>query len=235
VKTALREKLSPLFLSLALLSTLLSLTLSGVDIGEDGRLFRDITLLFQGTLLHIVAIFYSINYLNKERRGGVFIFPLSSGVDRGVYLLSVNLSIIFIISTLSLSFLFFDLLTALFLEYTLSILFSLSLLTLSASLLSTILIALAQYVSPFKALIYTIAIFIVGNGLDELYFYAYKLEPDQTLQTVFEVSSIIFPNFYLFDSNEVVFKPVAHFTLEATIFFLIGYLSFRGRVLRVED
>jgi hypothetical protein len=233
LQIAFREKLFFLFVSLSLISTLLALSISGIDIGEEQRLFSSVTVALQGFLLNIFAVFYSLHFLGKEKRGGLFIVPLSIGVSRNFYFLSLLISISLLLLFQTLLFIVPNLIAILLLGFSFELITHTLLLSLSASLLATLILVLAQYSSTIKATIYSIIIFFIGNGLDELYFYAYKLEPDRNLQLLFEIVSLVVPNFYLFEEFKI--EALFHFLIFSTFLYILGSLKFRSRVLRVEE
>ena len=233
-KIFIKERVFGLFILFSILTIAISIGLSGIEDKTD-RLFRDITLALQSFTLHLVALFSTLLYLEKERRGGVYIFPLSSGLSRDSYFLSLNLSRVIVLSIPTLFFFVVNWSYSIVSGRELSLNFHLLLLFTSSLLLSSLFLTIAQYVSPLKSLVYAITIFFIGNSLDEVYIYGYILKEDETMQIVYQVLSRVVPNFYIFDSNEIGFKNIAHITIQFGIIYILGVVKFRKRILKVEN
>lgn len=235
-KLFVKERTFGLFALLSFFTIILSAGLSGIDIGDkEGRLFKDATLSIQSFALHIVSVFTTLLYLEKERRGGVFIFPLSSGLSRDEYFFSVTVSRVLIVSLLSL---FFGSVNSLYLyifQVDASLNFNLTLLTISSILIASLFLTVAQYTTSLRAMIYTLTLFFMGNGLDELYIYSYKLEEDFQLKFIYDFVSKIIPNFYIFDQDKVSMLNMIHVVFQFLIIYIVGLIKFRNRVLKVEN
>jgi len=235
-KLFIKERTFGLFATLSILTILISIGLTGIDIGDkEGRLFRDATLSIQSFTLHTVAIFTTLLYLEKERRGGVFIFPLSSGLSRDSYFFSLFISRFLIVSLISLFFLVSNTIYIYIFQMDISLNLNLLLLATSSILTSLLFLTVAQYTTSFRAMIYTLILFFLGNGLDELYIYSYKLKIDVQLQYLYNIVSKFIPNFYIFDKDTISLLNIAHISIQFTIIYIIGLLKFRSRVLRVEN
>jgi len=235
-KIYIKQKAIPLFIILAILSVMISSAISGIDIGDkSGRLFLDVTIFLQSSILTIMAIFFPLNYLERESKNGVFIIPFSAGVNRKVYFSSVLISQIFTLLTLFSFFLFVDLIYIFIFKIDEILIFQLLLSFLSATILISLIISIGQYTSSLKALIYSLIIYFIGNGLDELYIYSFQLHPDEVLQNLYLILSKIVPNFYIFDSDKISVYPIFHSFIQISIFSILGYLKFSKKVLKVEN
>jgi hypothetical protein len=233
---AIKQKSMPIFIILALLSIAISSSISGIDMGDkSNRLFIDTTVFIQTSILTVIAIFFSLNYLEKELKNGLFLIPLSSGIDRKEYFLSVVLSKTAILISLFSIFFIFDFVYIFIFHIDKNLLVQLFLGLLSSSILVILIISIGQYTSSLKALIYSIILYFIGNGLDELFIYSYKLEPNEILQNLYEILSKIVPNFYIFGENEISFFHILHFVTIFAILYLVGFLKFQNKVLKIED
>lgn len=235
-KASIKTKTVILFFIVAILSIAISSSLSGINMGDgNNRLFVDSTIFIQSSILTVVAIFFALNYMEREKRGGIFIIPLSSGISRKIYFLSIIISQASILITIFLTFLIINFLYIFIFEIDFLIIYKLILNLLSSIILSTLLITIAQYVNSFKAVIYTILIYFIGNGLDELYIYSFQLKPDETLQIIYQIISNIIPNFYIFDNDNISIYSIYHFLTQILILSILGYIKFKTRVLKVEN
>ena len=235
-KIAIKQKTTPLFFIVAILSIAISSSISGIDIGDKAdRLFIDITIFIQSSILTLIAIFFSLNYLEKERSGGIFIIPLSSGVNRKLYFISLILSQITILFTIFAIFFGVDVIYISLFQIDSILIYQLFLSFLSSIVLATLMIMIGEYTTPLKGLVYTIIIYFIGNGLDELYLYSYQLKSDEVLQILYEILSKIVPNFYIFGETKISIYPFFHTVTQILILSILGYLKFKNRVLKVEN
>ena len=235
-KTFIKEKIFSLFLLISLLTILIPIELSGVSIGDkEEKLFFDATLTLQSFTLHLVAIFSIMLYLDKEKRGGLFIFPLSSGINREEYFLSLTLSRFFIILLLAIVFGVINFVYIYLFNIDEKLNFHLLLLTTSSTLLSLIFLTFAQYTTQLRAMIYALIIYFLGNGLDELYIYSYQLENNTQLQIVYDITSKLIPNFYIFEQDSISIFNIGHITIEFIIIYILGVVKFKSKILKVEN
>ena len=107
-KIAIKKRSSLIFVILAIFSLLTSSVISGID-DKTERIFQDVTIFIQGNILILIAFYFSINYLEDERKSGIFIIPLSAGYSRLEYFISVLFSQITVLLVPFFLFLFFDL------------------------------------------------------------------------------------------------------------------------------
>lgn len=225
----LKEKANWLLLFFALLSALVSLSLSHVDIALRYKLFEDLLLATQSSLLVIAAIFYSFILLQKERLQGIFILPLSSGVSRFSYQLAVFKAIIFTLFLLFLMFFCVDIIMLFAVEgvFRGEILLQLFLYFLGASMLSSIVIFFSRFVSVMNAALYGAILFFIGNGLDELLVYA-KSEGGEIFALFSKALFILLPNFSLFDYQSQVVNQVSldYTDISLSILYFFAYIYF---------
>ena len=202
-KSLFKEKATLLFIILAIIMIIIALSLSDIDIARKYKLLEDVLLTSQMFLLHIAAIFYIFEFLQKERTLGLFVLPLSTNLKRRDYLISIFLTISFMIFSIFLSFFIIDslLLFVLEKEFLLEVLWQLFLYTLSSVILSFLIIMFSNYVSLMNSLIYSVALFFIGNGLDEFYIYSHYVKKESFLQTLSSIFYYIFPNFSIFDKQ----------------------------------
>jgi len=90
-KIAIKKRSSLIFVILAMISLLTSSAISGIG-DKTERIFQDVTIFIQGNILILIAFYFSINYLEDERKSGIFIIPLSAGYSRLEYFISVLFS-----------------------------------------------------------------------------------------------------------------------------------------------
>jgi len=235
-KMVIKQKTTPIILLIGTLSIITSSAISGIDIGDkNNRLFVDATIFIQSSILTLISIFFALNYLERERRGGVFIVPLSSGIGRDIYFIAIINSQILILTLIFILFATIDLIFITIFKIDMIIIYQLFLAFLSSTILATLVISIGQYASPLKALIYSTLIYFIGNSLDELFIYSYQLKPDENLQTLYQILVTIFPNFYIFDSKNISFQPLFHTLIQITLLSALGYFQFKRKILKVEN
>jgi len=246
-KSMLKERATIIFTIIAAFIIFISLSLSGTDIGFRYKLFEDILLTSQGYLFLISSVFYTFSLLNKNSSMGLFVLPVSSGITRSGYLVSIFLSIAFITGVIFIIFLLLDTTFLLIIErdIPLLILWQLFLFYLSSLLASSIIIALSNYVSLTNSILYAISLFMIGNALDELYLYSHFIDTEKNFVFVSEFIYYLFPNFSIFDFQGVAVNraefnlydmfvvPVLYFCIWISIFFTIAYIKFKKKALTV--
>ncbi len=247
VKSFLKQKATTLYLVMTVAFIALAWSVSDINIAKKYKLFEDIVLISQFFLLFVAAIFYGFEFLNKERIAGIFVLPLAMGVSRRAYLLSVVMGLWMMLSILGGMLLLIDALLFYFIEGAVNglLLWQVFLFLLSSYLVVLLIILFAQFVSVMNSIIYTLTFYFLGNGLDELYFYAYHLKVNETLQTVYSVLIYIIPNFALFDKQGIVVneaaysvysmfvQPVVYTLIASVILFSIAVMKFEKRALKV--
>lgn len=225
----LKEKANWLLLFFALLSALASLSISHIDIALRFKLFEDLLLATQSSLLIIAALFYSFTLLQKERSQGIFIVPLSCGVGRFNYQISIFKAII---STLFLIFLMFFLIDIAMLfviegVFRVEILIQLFLYFLAASMLASIVVFFSRFVSTMNAALYGAILFFIGNGLDEFLIYT-EGEGGKELTLVAKTLFILLPNFSLFDYQSIAVNRLAlnYGDVVLSVLYFFAYVGF---------
>ncbi len=248
-KSLLKEKATILFVLLAIIMIVIALSLSDIDIARKYKLLEDVLLTSQMFLLHIAALFYTFDFLQKERSLGLFVLPLSTGLSRQKYLISVFFTIFFMIATIFISFFIIDTLLLYILEksFAYGVLWQLFLYTLSSIILGFFIIMFSNFVSLMNSLIYSVALFFIGNGLDEFYIYAHYIKKEIFLKTISELLYFLFPNFSIFDKQAIVVNrafiekseffayPLLYFFIVSFIIFTISLLKYQKRVLRFGE
>lgn len=242
VQNSLKSKTTTLFILLCALLVVISLLLSGVDIVVKHKLFINFLLTTQSYMLHLVALFYAYDLLFKDRVLGAFVIPISSGLSRDAYLLSLMLSLLFLVGILFTIFFCINTISFIFIlgEIRFELLLQLFLYFLSASMLAMFTILFSLYVSLFNSLIYSVILFFIGNSLDELLLFASK---GDFFEKVSLALYYLIPNFSLFDfQSEVVsnlfipyyelLAPIVYFV---AIFLLIYTLASRRYKTKVLD
>jgi len=246
-KSMLKERATTIFTILAIFIMIISLSLSGTNIGFRFKLFEDILLTSQGYLFLISSVFYAFTILNKNSSMGLFVLPLSAGISRVNYLASLFLSIAFITGVIFIIFLLLDASFLFAIEggIPLPVLWQLFLFYLSSLLVSSAIIALSNYVSLTNSILYAISLFVIGNALDELYIYSHYADIGKNFAFVSELLYCLFPNFSVFDFQGAVVNraeyrvydmfalPVLYFIVWASIFFLAAYARFKKKALTV--
>ncbi len=248
-KSLFKEKATTLFILLAVIMIVIALGLSDIDIARKYTRLEDELLTCQMFLLHAAALFYAFDFLQKERTLGLFVLPLSTGLSRRGYLLGQFLTIMFMVFTIFVSFFMIDslLLYLLEKEFVYQVLWQLFLYTLSAILLSFFIILFSNFVSLMNSVIYSVALFFIGNGLDEFYVYAHYIKKEQFLEKISTLFYYLIPNFSYFDKQaqvvnraligkeEFFLYPVIYFFMLAVLIFFVSYIKYQKRVLRFGE
>lgn len=248
-KSLFKEKATVLFIILAILMLVIALGISDIDIARKYKLLEDVLLTSQMFLLHIAAIFYTFEFLQKERSLGLFVLPLSTGFNRKSYLTAVFLTIAFMVFSIFVSFFIIDTALLYILEKTFvfEVLWQLFLYALSSIILSFLIIMFSNFVSLMNSLIYSVALFFIGNGLDEFYIYSHYVKEDSFLKVISNILYYIFPNFSIFDKQSIVVNrgyieiseffgyPIIYTVLISLIIFSISCLKYQKRVLRFGE
>ncbi len=226
LKIYFKQNISIIFIFLAIVSTLISLSLSPIDIGDGGdKLSRDASLFFRAFLLNIFAVFFAISHIQREERGNLYLLPMSVGASRFVYFFSSIITHSLILLFISIFFLIGDLLlNKNFINETI-------LAFLSASLLSISILSFGQIFSMLFSVIFAIAIYFLGNGLDELFIYSYKLHVDHNFQVLYEFLARIIPNYYIFENNLNI-NLFVHYIIWSSIYATFGYFYFSKKALK---
>jgi len=102
-------------------------------------------------------------------------------------------------------------------------------------ILSFLIIAIGQWTSSLKSMIWTIGIYFIGNGLDELYIYSFKLHPNELSQNIYFIISKFMPHFYIFNSTDFFTFQILHMIIFLTIIVIFGYLGFANKILKIEN
>ncbi|KIM11312.1 MAG: hypothetical protein KU37_06645 [Sulfuricurvum sp. PC08-66] len=242
-----KTKATTLMLLLTVAVLALAWAISDIDIGSQYKLFEDLLLTSQIALLHLMALFYAYEYGQKERMGGVFVLPLAVGVSRSTYLYGVIAGQVMMLGLFTLMLLAIDTTVLYFFEghIALVVLGQVVLGLLSAILLALLVVMFMQFVSVMNSVIYALLFYMVGNGMDELYAYAFWIEPSTTLQNLYSVLGFIIPDFSLFDrlgpvvnrsyvdSVTLFMEPLLYFGITSLIVIVIAQLKFARRALKV--
>ena len=248
-KSLFKEKATILFIILATIMIVISLGISDIDIARKYKLLEDVLLTSQMFLLHIAAIFYTFEFLQKEKNLGLFVLPLSTGLSRKNYLIAVFLTLLFMVFSIFLSFFVIDfvLLWVLEKKFVYEVLWQLFLYALSSTLLAFLIIMFSNFVSLMNSIIYSVALFFIGNGLDEFYIYSYYIKKEKILENLSSMFYYIFPNFSIFDKQAIVVNrgffdfgdffvyPVIYFFIATFLIFSISLLKYQKRVLRFGE
>ncbi|WP_200762664.1 hypothetical protein [Nitrosophilus alvini] len=248
-KSLLKEKATILFVLLAVIMIVIALGISDIDIARKYKLLEDVLLTSQMFLIHIAALFYTFDFLQKEKALGLFVLPLSTGLSRQRYLFSVFLTLLLMIFTIFVSFFLIDAVLLWVLEgaFAYEVLWQLFLYTLSAVILSFSIVMFSNFVSLMNSVIYSVALFFVGNGLDEFYVYAHYIKKSPFLEKISEILYFTVPNFSLFDKQGIVVNralidakefflyPTVYFVILSLLFFVIALLKYQKRVLRFGE
>jgi len=228
IKGVWREKLLLFLLLLSLISIFISIAFSSINIGESERLFKYTLLFLNSFSLHIFGLFFTIKFIEKERRG-VTLLPLTAGVSRKEYLLSVLLSQFLIISAISI---LFGVLGSVI--YSIEVFEKLYMYTLSATMLIYLIYIISIFVNSIKATLYGIAIFFIGNSIDEFKIYVEFSREEEYLSIFTQLLQNLMPNFYIFDSNSYLLAT-GHFILYMTLLYLIGLYKFSRKGVTIES
>lgn len=238
LKSLLGERATGLFLVLASIFLVLSLSLSDINIAVKYRLLEDALLASEGFILLLAAVFYPFLVMEKERKGGLFVFTLL-GYSRGGYLLSLFCALFVLLLGIFGVFFAFDFAflsvfaEGMKAEFATKLFFG----TLSSILLSFTTLTLARYVSNTNAVIYAIFIFFIGSGADELMLYA--AEAGSGVKLISYVVYYVLPNFSFFDplatdtiGRKDVFATL-YFCVYGALLYFAAYTKFKKEALKV--
>lgn len=242
-----KERANYLLLFFAVLSAVIALSISHVDIALRFKLFEDLLLSSQNALIVIASLFYTFTLLQKERDMGLFIIPLALGVSRFEYEIALFKSIAFTIFALFAVFFAFDvvLLYGIEGEIRWAVLLQLFLYSLGSILLGFSIITISRFVSVMNASLYGVILYIIGNALDELIVYATKTT-DTWFIALSEMLFVVLPNYSLFDIQSLVvnhalldgwmvLKVIGYFLLYSYFLVFVSFMRFRQKALKVGD
>lgn len=240
IKSLIAERATGLFAVVAAILLVLSLSLSDINIAVKYRLLEDALFASQTLMMNLAAIFYAFLAMEKERKGGIFVFIISSGTTRSGYLLSQFGAVFTLIFGVFAIFLTadFGFLSAFAEsvkpEFLAKLLFS----AMSASMLGFLTLALSRFVSNTNAVIYAIFLFFIGNGADELMLYAAD-KNSMPLEILANTVYYVLPNFSFFDPlslktafSKELFAPL-YFMTYSTFLFSAALFRLKKEVLRV--
>jgi len=238
LKSLLSERATGLFLVIAAIFLTLSLSLSDINIAVKYRLLKDALLASEGFVMLLAAVFYPFLLMEKERKGGLFVFALL-GYDRGGYLLSLFAAIFALTAAISAVFFAFDFAFLSIFADGIKAEFAVKLFLYapSSALLSFLILTLSRYVSNTNAIIYAIFLFFIGSGADELALYA--KEGGALLQAVSYAVYYLLPNFSFFDpsstdtsGNNLIFASL-YFAIYGALLYFAAYYKFKKEALKV--
>lgn len=232
---------------LSIFAFLVAVLLGGVNISVKYKLAEDTLVTAQMALLHIAALVYTYDFFAKERFFGIFILPLSAGLSRFEYIAVQFLTLFLSITMMTVIFFLIDSCLFYFLENTLlhGMNWQLLLYGLSATLLAFVMLLLGRLVSMMNALIYSVVVFFVGSGSDELLLYSQGLGGSDLLLAVASFVYYCFPNFAFFDWQsqisagmsiplwDAVIFPLLYMLCATVTLFLFAWIRFEKQALRV--
>ncbi len=200
LKSLLSERATGVFAVLGVMFLVLALSLGDVNISVKYKLLEDALIASQSFIMFLAAIFYAFLIMEKERKGGIFVFILSGGHSRGEYLAAQFCTIFVLLSCVFTAFLIVDVaFLSVFAEgVTANFLTRIALSALSAIMLGFLTLTLSRFVSNTNAVIYAIFLFFIGNGADELSLYADD-KASLALGVVAKAVYYVLPNFSFFD------------------------------------
>ncbi|GHS89023.1 hypothetical protein FACS189487_08460 [Campylobacterota bacterium] len=170
--------------------------LSEADIGgSERKLFFDLILLFESFWIHLLMLLWAYELCKEEEILFLARLPLSTPLSRTAYelnrfasLAAAFLPIVLIISALNLA------IAPIFVVWQ-GIMFC-----FSAILCGFFVLTLSRFFAPISAVLYSAAILIIGNGLDDLYiFVTLRAKVSDAAKTFAEILYLVFPNFSVFD------------------------------------
>ncbi len=240
LKSLLGERATGLFLVLAIIFLTLSLSLSDINIAVKYRLLEDALNASQSFIMTLSAIFYAFLAMEKERKGGIFVFASFGANGRTNYLLSQFAAVLTLILIVFFAFFVVDFafLTIFADGMSMKFFYKLLFAALASSLLGFLTLTLARFVSNTNGVIYAIFLFFIGSGADELALYAADSK-NFALDAVAFLVYFGLPNFSFFDPLAVsgafakeLFAPF-YFVLYSSLLFFAAFYRFKKEVLRV--
>jgi hypothetical protein len=240
LKSLLGERATGVFAVLGIIFLVLALSLTDVNIAVKYKLLEDALVASQSFIMFLAAIFYAFLIMEKERKGGIFVFILSSGHTRGEYLAAQFCTIFVLLSSIFTAFLAINIaFLSVFAEgVTTEFLTRIALSALSAIMLGFLTLALSRFVSNTNAVIYAIFLFFIGNGADELSLYADD-KASLALGIVAKAVYYVLPNFSFFDASttQTVFSKelfaMFYFAAYSALLYIAARYRLGREVLRV--
>ncbi len=243
VISLLRQRLTPLLAGFGLLCVAVALLMSTIDIGVRFRLFENLLLSAEVLLLHALALLYAFELLRRDQADMLYVLPLATALGRGRYLAGRYLGVVAALGLFVLLCVVLDLGLSLATEGAWRPLLAgqAALFGLSAALLAALVFAFAQLSSPLGAVLYAVALWLIGNGLDELYIYLQQ-EGGAAALALGRGLYYLLPDFSFFDLTSRVINrdPIAAADWLFAVAYGLGYSAlallfaarrFRRRVL----
>jgi hypothetical protein len=240
LKSLFGERATGVFAVVGVLFLVLALSLSDVNIAVKYKLLEDSLIAAQSFILFLSAIFYAFLLMEKERKGGIFVFIIASGGSRSEYFGALFLTIFTLLSAVFAVFLTIDIaFLSVFADgVNIAFLSRITMSALSSALLGFLTLGLSRFVSNTNAVIYAIFLFFIGNGADELMLYALS-EKGAVLSIVANTIYYVFPNFSFFDtaSLQSAFDKqlfaLLYFVAYSLILYALAHFKLKKEVLRV--
>ena len=221
-----RSGLLKAILLLLTLSILASLALSSADIGRPYKLFYDLLLFSQYFWLHALLLLWAYELSKNEAGAKLARLPLSTPLSRRGYEAGRFGALLLSALPLLVALALLNLLLANSAVAWQGVLFA-----LSALLAGFWVLALSRFVAPASAVLYSAAIVIIANGVDELYLYTRYEESAAYLAPLASLLFHLWPNFSLFDHSSALvsgaaWQPFEHLFLPVGYALLLGWLIF---------
>ncbi|MDR2905759.1 MAG: hypothetical protein LBU73_07390 [Helicobacteraceae bacterium] len=192
-------------LFLLALSLAVAFFLSGADIGAQDKLFHDLILLFESFWLHALLLLWAYELCKEEELLFLARLPLSTPLTRAAYEGGRfgGLAAAFLPMTIFLLILNFAIAPIL-------VVWQGFLFCLSALIVGFFVLLLSRFFSPISAVLYSAAILMIGNSLDDLYlFVTLRRDMGDFAKVMVELLYIFFPNFSVFDhQSEAVSQTI---------------------------
>lgn len=202
--------------------------MSSVDIGVRFRLFENLLISFQALLLHLAAWLYLFEMLRKEQAFGLYVLPLSTPLPRWQYFLGRFFGVAWLIASLTLLFLALDTVLLAWISQSVkpALLWQVAMLGCSALLGMALMQFLAVLTNPITAVVYSIMLWLIGNGLDELVIFAGQ-KLNVASQSICWTLYYLWPNFSFFDFTDRVANGYAVTATQTsfTLCYCLGYCA----------
>jgi Cu-processing system permease protein len=211
----LRNRFTVFLISLVVLFTLLCLAMSTVNIGIRFRLFENLILSSQTFLLYGVAWLYGFDILRRDQQELLFMLPLSTGMSRRAYYSGRFWGLVALILLIGFSFVVINIVLIAYLEHAIvwPIIFQTVITIFGAILSAAILMCFGVNLSAFSAVIYSILMWFIGHGLDELVLFSEK-QLNPSLHSITQMLYSTLPNFSLTDLSSIALNRLPNSAID---------------------
>ena len=243
MKLLLKQKITTSVILMTLIFYFILFFISDINIGKRFKLFEDVMLTFEAFVLVFSSFIYSYELKTKHKEG-IFVIPISFGISRKKFYISNYMAIFYILLFFSVVFIVLNTVILLIVgDDNFMVLWQVVLYFFEAMIISALLLSLSEFLPLFNSAVYTIFIFLIGNGVDEFYIYFHYFKNDNFLHYLSTIFYYLFINFSIFDKHsmivnhsnwtffEVVLFPIFYFCVLYLVLTIIGVNRYKNKIL----